>query len=104
MRSDRSASHLSEKLARLVGGNEESPKATESLKVRPTIFFKFVSQAVQIGDTIFHDHQTLCIKPFWTVEEIYDAPADDRIQCHERSFVLASHMGPPFFLMGFPEG
>ena len=87
-----------------MGGDEEGSEVPEPLKVGPTAFFKLVSQVIQVGDTIFDDPEPLGIKPPRTIEEIHHASAYHRIQCHQRPLMLASHLRPSLFLVGFPEG
>lgn len=76
----------------------------ESLEVGLTAFFKLVSQAIQVGDTIFNDPDPLGIKPIGAIEEIHHASTDHRIQCHQWPLKLASHLRPAFFLVDLPEG
>lgn len=91
-------------LAGVMGGEEDGSEAPEPLKVGPTVFVKLAGQVVQLCDTIFEDPESLGIKSRRTIEEMYHASADHRIQCHQRSFMLASHVGPRFFLVSFPDG
>jgi hypothetical protein len=93
-----------ETLVGVLGGDEEGPEVPEPLKVWPTTFFQFVGQIIQVGDTIFEDPDPLGIKPFGTIEEIHDAPADHCIEGHQRSLVPVSHLRPALLLVGFPEG
>ena len=87
-----------------MGGDEEGSEVPEPLKVGPTAFFKLVSQVIQVGDTIFNDPDPLGIKPNGTIEKIHHASADNRIQCHQRSLMLASYLRPLLLLVDFPKG
>ena len=87
-----------------MGGDEEGPEAPEPLEVGPTAFFKFVSQVIQVSDAIFNNPDPLGIKPLRAIEEVHHASAYHRIQCHQRSLMVASHLRPSFLLVGFPEG
>ena len=95
---------IRKRLDGVMGGDEEGSEVPEPLKVRPTAFFKLVSQVIQVGDTIFDDPEPLGIKSIRTIEEIDHASADHRIQCHQRPLMLASHLRPALFLVDFPEG
>ena len=95
---------MEEGLGRLMSGDEESPKVPEPLKVGLTTFFKLVSQAIQVSNTIFNDPDSLGIKPLWAIEKIYHASADHRIQCHQWALMLASYLRPALLLVSFPEG
>ena len=91
-------------LRRLMSGDEESSKVPEPLKVGLTTFFKLVSQAIQVSNTIFNDPDSLGIKPLWAIEKIHHASADHRIQCHQWALMLASYLRPALLLVSFPEG
>jgi len=96
--------HTERLLDGVMGGDEEGSEVPESLKVRPTAFFKLVGEVIQVGDTIFDDGEPLGIKPIRTIEEIHHASTDHRIQCHQRPLMRVSHLRPAFLLVGFPEG
>jgi hypothetical protein len=87
-----------------MGVDQEGSQVPEPLKVGPTAFVKLVGQVIQVGDTIFDDPEPLGIKPLRAIEEIHHASADHRIQCHQRTLMLASHLRPSLLLVGFPEG
>jgi hypothetical protein len=86
-----------------MGGNEESSKLSEPLKIGSAILVKLVSQVIQIRHTIFKDPDPLGIQSFRAIEEIHNTSADHGIQCHERSLELAFHLRPSLFLVSFPE-
>lgn len=86
-----------------MGRNEEGSEAPKPVKVGPTIFIQFVGQVIEICNAIFDDPDSLGIKSLRTIEEVDDASADHCIQCHQWALMLASHLGPPFIFVGFPE-
>jgi hypothetical protein len=87
-----------------MGAHEDGTEVAESLKIGPAVFVKLVGQAIEIGNTIFEDHEALGIKAFRTIEEIHHTSTDHRIQRHQRPLMLAFHVRPLCLLVGFPEG
>jgi len=90
-------------LADVSGGDEEGSEVPETLKIGPAFFVQFIGQAVQVGDTIFEDIDSLGIEPFRTIKEIYNTSADHRIKGHEWTFILALHVRPSVILMCVPK-
>jgi hypothetical protein len=86
-----------------MGRDEKGPEAPEPVKVGPTIFVQFVGQAIEICNAILDDPDPLGIKSLRAIEEVHDASADYRIQCHQWPLVPVSHLRPPFTFVGFPE-
>jgi hypothetical protein len=74
----------------------------ETLKIWATVFAEISFECFEIRKTIADDVSPLFIQAVLAVEEIDNASADDRIQGHQRSFVLAGHARPTVSLMGFP--
>jgi hypothetical protein len=74
----------------------------ETLKIGPAILFEILFKIFEIRKTIPDDDPALLIQAVLAVEKIDNASADDRIQGHQRSFVLAGHSRPAVLFMGFP--
>ena len=87
-----------------MGAHEDGTEVTESLKIGPAIFVKLVGQAIEIGNTIFENHEALGIKAFRTIEEIHYTSTDHRIQRHQRPLMLALHVRPLCLPCGLPRG
>jgi len=86
-----------------MSGDEESSEVSEPLKVGQAVFVKLAGQVIQICNTIFDDSDPLGIKTLRAIEEIHDASADHGVESHQLSLLLASHLRPSLFLVGFPE-
>jgi len=81
---------------------EHGAQLTESLKVGTTILLELMFYGLEVTQTVTDDRAALLVESLLAVQEIDDAAADHRVECHQRSLKLGRDAGPAGLLMCFP--
>jgi hypothetical protein len=81
---------------------EQGTQLTETLKVGTTILLELMFYGLEVAQTVTDDRAALLVESFLAVQEIDDAAADHRVECHQRSLKVGRDARPAVLLMRFP--
>lgn len=74
----------------------------QPLKVGAAVLIEFLLQHSEIREAVPENPSPLIIESLLAVEKVDDTAADDRVERHERSLVLAGDTRPAVVLMRIP--
>ena len=81
---------------------EQGTQFTETLKVGTTILLELLFYGLEVAQAVTDDRAALLVESLVAVQEIDDAAADYRVECHQRTLKLGRDAGPAVLLMRFP--